>query len=153
MTAIFSWWSRDCSRAAGGRIDLGMDPPLLVKLSGKIKHLVMKFFLTQGHTRSEAKNMVESKEGWYGIVNGSYQNAAILLVIKSNKMWRRFKQFVAVCRSSFCSGFCSCNTNSLQVCRIRGKAPCSMLNLRFQAFQLILLWTNKDWKRREKLEK
>ncbi len=71
----------------GGGISCGSDTPIVVKLSGTNLKFVLDYFRRKGNSEAEAKQLLDQREVWYGIVDGQHSHCAIMRLVETKKRW------------------------------------------------------------------
>ena len=81
---------------AGCGISLGSGTPIVVELRGTMLKYVFDYFRSRGFPDPEVKQKVESRNVWYGIVDGEHSHDAIVKLISLFERWKGYKWFVTV---------------------------------------------------------
>lgn len=77
-------------------ISLGSGTLIVVELCGTMLQYVFDYFRSQGFPESEVKQKDESREVWYGIVDGEHSHDAIVKLKSLYERWKGYKWSVTV---------------------------------------------------------
>ena len=77
-------------------ISLGTGTAILVELSGSMSHYVNDYFRSEGFSMEEAREKANSRDRWYGIVDGEHSQRSIVKLMSLHERWVGFQWFVTV---------------------------------------------------------
>ncbi len=79
-----------------GGISCGTDTPILVELTGTLKTYVYNHFQMKGLSEANVKERVQSRDVWYGIIDGEHSHSAIMQLMESHTRWQGYEWFVTI---------------------------------------------------------
>ena len=80
----------------------GSDLGIVMKLSGAHRHHLSAYFKKQGLFASETKEKSESRNEWYGIIDGMHRHCALIeLMADDSKTWSGFQWPVTLLSGGF----------------------------------------------------
>lgn len=98
LMSLYSGGSDSADGIASAGIALGSDIPIVVELTGSLRHFIHKHFKDMGLSGLDLESRVNSRQKWYGIIDGQHSHEAIMRLRSRDEKWAGFLWFVCLVR-------------------------------------------------------
>lgn len=84
IATLFTKKSKTHFTPCGAGITFESGTPIVVQITPSMMHVGMDYFRSQGASRGETKQKIDSKATWYGIEDEVYKHAVLRFLTKKN---------------------------------------------------------------------